>query len=74
MHTVQLSGVTCAMLQTELLLLAQLTREAAQVPSGLKADFDHVLRLTPCLLEELMKVMEGFFERCQLSMCTGIVF
>lgn len=73
MHTVQLSGVTCAMWQTELLLLAQLTREAAQVPSGLKADFDHVLRLTPCLLEELMKVMEDLFECCQVSLCTVIL-
>jgi hypothetical protein len=48
--------VECVEKQTELLLLAQLTRESAKVPAVLRADFQHVLRLTPRLLEELMKV------------------
>ncbi|KAJ7527378.1 hypothetical protein O6H91_16G069100 [Diphasiastrum complanatum] len=45
-----------AVIKTELLLLAHLTRQSAAVPDGLKADFAHVLRLTPRLLEELMKM------------------
>eukprot|EP00249_Psilotum_nudum_P018900 c27009_g1_i1 orf=148-2214(+) len=45
-----------ALVKTELLLLAQLTREAVAIPSGLQADFAHVLRLAPRLLEELMKM------------------
>ncbi|KAG0597531.1 hypothetical protein M758_12G002400 [Ceratodon purpureus] len=45
-----------ALIKTELLLLAQLTREASSVPVGLRADFQQVLRLTPRLLEELMKM------------------
>jgi translocation protein SEC63 len=48
--------VECVEKQTELLLLAQLTRESAKVPAVLRADFQHVLRLTPRLLEELMKM------------------
>ncbi|ERM94031.1 dnaJ protein ERDJ2A [Amborella trichopoda] len=42
--------------KTELLILAQLTRESAAVPSGLQGDFRHVLQLAPRLLEELMKM------------------
>ncbi|KAH9322269.1 hypothetical protein KI387_016908, partial [Taxus chinensis] len=45
-----------ALVKTELLLLAQLTRESVAVPSGLQADFKHVLQLAPRLLEELMKM------------------
>lgn len=45
-----------ALVKTELLLLAQLTRESAAVPSGLQSDFRHVLQLAPRLLEELMKM------------------
>uniref|UniRef100_A0A0C9RWF7 TSA: Wollemia nobilis Ref_Wollemi_Transcript_8918_2488 transcribed RNA sequence n=1 Tax=Wollemia nobilis TaxID=56998 RepID=A0A0C9RWF7_9CONI len=45
-----------AFVKTELLLLAQLTRESAAVPSGLQSDFKHVLQLAPRLLEELMKM------------------
>lgn len=45
-----------ALVKTELLLLAQLSREAASVPLGLQADFAHILRLAPRLLEELMKM------------------
>jgi translocation protein SEC63 len=45
-----------ALIKTELLLLAQLTREASSVPAALRADFQQVLRLTPRLLEELMKM------------------
>eukprot|EP01018_Ginkgo_biloba_P016580 Gb_07541 [translate_table: standard] len=45
-----------ALVKTELLLLAQLTRESAAVPSGLQSDFRHVLELAPRLLEELMKM------------------
>jgi translocation protein SEC63 len=48
--------VECVEKQTELLLLAQLTRESAKVPAVLRTDFQHVLRLTPRLLEELMKM------------------
>eukprot|EP00246_Nothoceros_aenigmaticus_P007037 TRINITY_DN20630_c0_g1_i1.p1 TRINITY_DN20630_c0_g1~~TRINITY_DN20630_c0_g1_i1.p1 ORF type:complete len:708 (-),score=159.22 TRINITY_DN20630_c0_g1_i1:163-2286(-) len=42
--------------KTELLLLAQLTRETGAVSAGLKTDFSEILRLTPRLLEELMKM------------------
>ncbi|KAH7441055.1 hypothetical protein KP509_03G023300 [Ceratopteris richardii] len=45
-----------ALVKTELLLLAQLSRNAAEVPKGLQADFAHILRLAPRLLEELMKM------------------
>lgn len=45
-----------ALVKTELLLLAQLSRESSIIPSGLQADFSHVLRLAPRLLEELMKM------------------
>eukprot|EP00252_Welwitschia_mirabilis_P009371 TRINITY_DN2193_c0_g1_i1.p1 TRINITY_DN2193_c0_g1~~TRINITY_DN2193_c0_g1_i1.p1 ORF type:complete len:687 (-),score=124.99 TRINITY_DN2193_c0_g1_i1:179-2239(-) len=45
-----------ALVKTELLLLAQLTREAAVVPSVLQSDFKHVIQLAPRLLEELMKM------------------
>lgn len=45
-----------ALVKTELLLLAQLSRESMAVPPGLQADFAHVLRLAPRLLEELMKM------------------
>eukprot|EP00250_Pteridium_aquilinum_P016848 c23322_g1_i1 orf=415-2463(-) len=45
-----------ALVKTELLLLAQLSRNAANVPAGLQADFSHILRLAPRLLEELMKM------------------
>lgn len=45
-----------ALVKTELLLLAQLSRNASNVPAGLQADFNHILRLAPRLLEELMKM------------------
>lgn len=45
-----------ALVKTELLLLAQLSRNASDVPVGLQADFTHILRLAPRLLEELMKM------------------
>eukprot|EP01018_Ginkgo_biloba_P009553 Gb_40866 [translate_table: standard] len=45
-----------ALVKTELLLLAQLTRKSGMVPSVLQADFTHVLQLAPRLLEELMKM------------------
>jgi len=45
-----------ALIKTELLLLAQLTRQANDVPAALRADFQQVLRYTPRLLEELMKM------------------
>lgn len=45
-----------ALVKTELLLLAQLSRNASNVPVGLQADFTHILRLAPRLLEELMKM------------------
>lgn len=45
-----------ALVKTELLLLAQLSRNVADVPSGLQADFSQILRLAPRLLEELMKM------------------
>lgn len=43
-------------IQTQLLIQAQLTREFANLPPPLNADFKHVLELAPRLLEELMKV------------------
>lgn len=45
-----------ALVKVELLLLTQLTRQGSEVPRGLKSDFEHVLRLVPLLLEELMKM------------------
>ncbi|KAH7424252.1 hypothetical protein KP509_12G097400 [Ceratopteris richardii] len=45
-----------ALVKKELLLLAQLSRNAAEVPKGLQPDYAHILRLAPCLLEELMKM------------------
>ncbi|MCO5572821.1 hypothetical protein L7F22_026580 [Adiantum nelumboides] len=45
-----------ALVKTELLLLAQLSRNAADVPSGLQTDFSQILHLAPRLLEELMKM------------------
>ncbi|CAM6127288.1 unnamed protein product [Calypogeia fissa] len=45
-----------ALIKTELLLLAQLMREVDSIPSNLKADFSLVMKLTPRLLEELMKM------------------
>ena len=44
-------------IQTELLILAQLTRESATLPPSLQGDFRRVLELAPRLLEELMKVI-----------------
>ncbi|RWR75727.1 DnaJ domain-containing protein [Cinnamomum micranthum f. kanehirae] len=45
-----------ALVKTELLILAQLTRESATLSSALEGDFKHVLELAPRLLEELMKM------------------
>ncbi|KAJ4952870.1 hypothetical protein NE237_029702 [Protea cynaroides] len=45
-----------ALVKTELLIQAQLTREAGTLPSVLQGDFRHVLELAPRLLEELMKM------------------
>uniref|UniRef100_A0A2N9H4V7 J domain-containing protein n=1 Tax=Fagus sylvatica TaxID=28930 RepID=A0A2N9H4V7_FAGSY len=46
-----------ALVKTELLILAQLTRESATLPPSLQGDFRRVLELAPRLLEELMKVI-----------------
>ncbi|XP_058107762.1 dnaJ protein ERDJ2-like isoform X1 [Magnolia sinica] len=45
-----------SLVKTELLLLAQLTRESGALSSTLQGDFKHVLELAPRLLEELMKM------------------
>lgn len=45
------------LIQTELLIQAQLTRESASLSPSLHADFRRVLELAPRLLEELMKVI-----------------
>ncbi|RZC57201.1 hypothetical protein C5167_004510 [Papaver somniferum] len=45
-----------ALVKTELLIQAQLTRESAELPSTLQADFRKVLEIAPSLLEELMKM------------------
>ncbi|EFJ34057.1 hypothetical protein SELMODRAFT_439099 [Selaginella moellendorffii] len=45
-----------ALVKTELLLLAHLTRSSADVPAGLASDFARIIQLTPRLLEELMKM------------------
>ncbi|KAK9130910.1 hypothetical protein Sjap_011397 [Stephania japonica] len=45
-----------ALVKTELLIQAQLTREAAEIPTALQDDLRHVLELAPRLLEELMKM------------------
>ncbi|XP_038887677.1 dnaJ protein ERDJ2A-like [Benincasa hispida] len=45
-----------ALVKTQLLIQAQLTREFANLPPPLNADFKHVLELAPRLLEELMKM------------------
>eukprot|EP00850_Spirogloea_muscicola_P010516 SM000062S19902 [mRNA] locus=s62:205349:209388:- [translate_table: standard] len=45
-----------ALVKAELLMLAQLTREGANVPKVLQADFQQMLKLCPRLLEELMKM------------------
>ncbi|XP_031476594.1 dnaJ protein ERDJ2 [Nymphaea colorata] len=45
-----------ALVKTELLLLAQLTRESVSIPITLQGDFKHVIELAPRLLEELMKM------------------
>ncbi|CAN4117226.1 unnamed protein product [Withania somnifera] len=45
-----------ALVKTELLLQAQLTRETAALSPTLQRDFRHVLELAPRLLEELMKM------------------
>ncbi|KAL9269977.1 DnaJ protein ERDJ2A-like protein [Drosera capensis] len=46
-----------ALVKTELLIQAQLTREAGALPPALQADFRRMLQLAPRLLEELMKVV-----------------
>ncbi|XP_058107763.1 dnaJ protein ERDJ2-like isoform X2 [Magnolia sinica] len=46
-----------SLVKTELLLLAQLTRESGALSSTLQGDFKHVLELAPRLLEELMKAV-----------------
>ncbi|KAJ6752619.1 SEC63 DOMAIN-CONTAINING [Salix koriyanagi] len=45
-----------ALVKTELLIQAQLTRESADLPPALLGDFRRVLELAPRLLEELMKM------------------
>ncbi|KAF4362254.1 dnaJ protein ERDJ2A [Cannabis sativa] len=45
-----------ALVKTELLIQAHLTRESASLSPSLHADFRHVLELAPRLLEELMKM------------------
>ncbi|KAJ8773176.1 hypothetical protein K2173_028353 [Erythroxylum novogranatense] len=45
-----------AIVKTELLIQAQLTREAAALSPALEGDFKRVLELAPRLLEELMKM------------------
>ncbi|CAN6588888.1 unnamed protein product [Malus baccata var. baccata] len=45
-----------ALVKTELLIQAQLTRESASLSPSLQGDFRRVLELAPCLLEELMKI------------------
>ncbi|KAK4343126.1 hypothetical protein RND71_038942 [Anisodus tanguticus] len=45
-----------ALVKTELLLQAQLTRETAALSPTLQRDFRHLLELAPRLLEELMKM------------------
>ncbi|XP_058084267.1 dnaJ protein ERDJ2-like [Magnolia sinica] len=45
-----------SLVKTELLILAQLTRESGSLSSALQGDFKHVLELAPRLLEELMKM------------------
>ncbi|KAL9249779.1 DnaJ protein ERDJ2A-like protein, partial [Drosera capensis] len=45
-----------ALVKTELLIQAQLTREAGALPPALQADFRRMLQLAPRLLEELMKM------------------
>ncbi|MQL92476.1 hypothetical protein Taro_025099, partial [Colocasia esculenta] len=46
-----------ALIKTELLIQAQLTRESAALPSALQSDFKRVLELAPRLLEELFKAV-----------------
>ncbi|KAB1209523.1 hypothetical protein CJ030_MR6G002442 [Morella rubra] len=46
-----------ALVKTELLIQAQLTRESATLPPSLRGDFIRVLELAPRLLEELMKAV-----------------
>ncbi|KAK9122464.1 hypothetical protein Syun_020081 [Stephania yunnanensis] len=45
-----------ALVKTELLIQAQLTREATEISTALQDDLRHVLELAPRLLEELMKL------------------
>lgn len=45
-----------ALVKTELLVQAQLTRETSALSPNLQHDFRHVLELAPRLLEELMKM------------------
>ncbi|XP_062078828.1 dnaJ protein ERDJ2A-like [Humulus lupulus] len=45
-----------ALVKTELLIQAHLTRESASLSPSLNADFRHLLELAPRLLEELMKM------------------
>ncbi|CAI5972948.1 unnamed protein product [Closterium sp. NIES-65] len=45
-----------ALIKVELLLLAQLTRQADLVPPELRKDFNTILKLTPRLMEELIKL------------------
>ncbi|KAM2975955.1 hypothetical protein FF1_002055 [Malus domestica] len=45
-----------ALVKTELLIQAQLTRESASLSPSLQGDFRRVLELAPRLLEELMKI------------------
>ncbi|KAF6157582.1 hypothetical protein GIB67_037155 [Kingdonia uniflora] len=45
-----------SIVKSELLILAQLTRETVDLPSTLQEDFKRVLEVAPRLLEELMKM------------------
>ncbi|OIV98285.1 hypothetical protein TanjilG_28667 [Lupinus angustifolius] len=45
-----------ALVKTELLVQAQLTREFAALPPSLQSDFSRILETAPRLLEELMKM------------------
>ncbi|KAL5991055.1 DnaJ protein erdj2a [Asimina triloba] len=55
-HAGSSSHLSCETLNTELLILAQLTRESGSLSSALQGDFKRVLELAPRLLEELMKM------------------
>ncbi|KAK4348405.1 hypothetical protein RND71_031160 [Anisodus tanguticus] len=63
-----------ALVKTELLLQAQLTRETAALSPTLQRDFKRVLELAPRLLEELMKVSPFFLFVVLTSVSAGFLF